>query len=160
MIYKLKSDWLFEIKQFTSNLDLNISENVPLKKVTDFIEKNKDLSLTQRFSQITINHILFKREHPFLYLKSIPLDLIKSSFDEVASNSLQGIEFSKKMDSTIKELQASQQLIKFGFNYNDKIPQKQIEDDFYLSDDTGKGNQALPEGDRNQQQKAERSAYG
>ncbi len=70
MIYKLKTDWLFEIKQFTSNLDLTISENLPLKKVTDFIEKNKDLSLTQRFSQITINHILFDLEHPFLYLNS------------------------------------------------------------------------------------------
>jgi hypothetical protein len=139
MIYKLKTDWLFEIKQFTSNLDLTISENLPLKKVTDFIEKNKDLSLTQRFSQITINHILFDLEHPFLYLNSIPLDLIKSAFDEVNASSLKNIEFSKKMNSTIKELQASQQLIKFGFNYNDKIPQKQIEDDFYLSDDTGKG---------------------
>ena len=139
MIYKLKTDWLFEIKQFTSNLDLTISENLPLKKVTDFIEKNKDLSLTQRFSQITINHILFDLEHPFLYLNSIPLDLIKSAFDEVNASSLKDIEFSKKMNSTIKELQASQQLIKFGFNYNDKIPQKQIEDDFYLSDDTGKG---------------------
>ena len=139
MIYKLKSDWLSKIKQFTSNLDLNISENVPLKKVTDFIEKNKDLSLTQRFSQITINYILFKREHPFLYLKSIPLDLIKSSFDEVASNSLQGIEFSIKMDSTIKELLAFKKLIKFGFKLNGKIPQKQKEDDFYLSEDNGKG---------------------
>ena len=66
MIYKLESDWLSKINQFTSNLDLNISENIPLKKVIDFIEKNKDLSLSQRFSQITINHILFDSEHPFL----------------------------------------------------------------------------------------------
>lgn len=138
MIYKLELDWLSKIKQFTSNLDLNISENIPLKKVIDFIEKNGDLSLTQKFSQITITYILFKREHPFLYLKNIPLDLIKSSFKEVHATSLPNIEFSKKMDSTIKELQASQQLVKFGFNHNGKIPEKQIEDDFYLSDDSGK----------------------
>ena len=52
MIYKLESDWLSKINQFTSHL--NRSENIPLKKVIDFIEKNKDLSLSQRFSQITI----------------------------------------------------------------------------------------------------------
>lgn len=137
MIYKLESDWLSKINQFTSHL--NRSENIPLKKVIDFIEKNKDLSLSQRFSQITINNILFNSEHPFLYLKNIPLDLIKSAFDEVNASSLKDIEFSKKMDSTIKELQASQQLVKFGFNHNEKIPKKQIEDDFYLSDDSGKG---------------------
>ncbi len=138
MIYRLESDWLSKIKQFTSNLDLNISENIPLKKVIEFIISNKEISLTQRYAQLVVNHILFDRAHPFFYLDDIPLDLMKSSFDEVNASSLKSIEFSKKMDSTIKELQASQELVKFGFQHNGKTPQQQIEDDFYLSDDNNK----------------------
>lgn len=135
MIYKLEKNWLSKVVEFKATIDLSKSENIPLKKVIEFIEKYKENSLTQRFSQICINYILFKRQHPFTYLKNIPLKLIKSSFNEVDANSLKGIEFTKKMDSTIKELFAFEKLINTGYEYNEKVPKKTIEDDFYLSDD-------------------------
>ena len=134
MIYKLEKNWLLKVVEFKATIDLSKSENIPLKKVIEFIEKYKENSLTQRFSQICINYILFKRQHPFTYLKKIPLKLIISSFNEV-TNSLEGIEFTKKMDSTIKELFAFEKLINTGYEYNEKVPKKPIEDDFYLSDD-------------------------
>ena len=133
MSYYLESNWLSKIKEFTNNLGISI--NIPLQKTIEFIISNKEISLTQRYAQLTVNHILFDKKHPFFYLDDIPFELMKSAFDEVNASSLKGIEFSKKMDSTIKELQASQQLVKFGFNHNGKTPQKQIEDDFYLVDD-------------------------
>ena len=135
MIYKLEKNWLSKVVEFKATIDLSKSENIPLKKVIEFIEKYKENSLTQRFSQICINYILFRRQHPFTYLKKIPLKLIKSSFNEVDANSLKGIEFTKKMDSTIKELFAFEKLINTGYEYNEKVPKKPIEDDFYLSDD-------------------------
>lgn len=138
MNYQLESNWLSIITAFGDALDLTYNINIPLKKVIEFIISNNEISLTQRYAQLAINHILFDKKHPFFYLSDIPIDLMKSAFDEVYATSLPNVEFSKKMDSTIKELQASQQLVKFGFNHNEKIPQKQIEDDFYLVDDNDK----------------------
>ncbi len=138
MIYKLEADWLSKIAQFKISLDLTKSENIPLKKVIEFIENCNEDSLTQRFSQITVNYIIYDGSHPFSYLSDTPLDVTKSAFDEVHANSLKGVEFSKKMDSTIKELQALGKLLERGFSFNGKTPSKTIEDDFYLVNDEEK----------------------
>jgi len=127
----LEDDWIDKVEQF--GIDESISINIPLLKVKKYILKHKENSLTERYIQISINYILNNSRHPFYYLKDIPVELMKSIFDEVKNE--QGINFSIKIYSCITEALAFNKLIQKRYIYKGKTPSKSLEDDFYISSD-------------------------
>jgi hypothetical protein len=132
----LANNWLNTIQNFKDNLDLTKTENIPLNKTIDFILKEKDKALEDRFAQITIDYIFEHTEHPFYYMEALPLDIIISIFDELKPN-IVGIHFYIKINSCITEALAYKSLIENGFTSNDKVPHQQVEDDFYLANEEG-----------------------
>ena len=132
----LTTNWLQVIQDFKNNLDLTKVENMPLDKTIDFILKEKDKALEDRFAQITVNYIFENTEHPFYYMETLPLDIVKSIFDELKPNEI-GIYFYIKMNSCIAEVLAFNRLIENGFTFNGKVPHEEFEDDFYLTNEEG-----------------------
>ena len=132
----LTTNWLQVIQDFKNNLDLTKVENMPLDKTIDFILKEKDKALEDRFAQITVNYIFENTEHPFYYMETLPLDIVKSIFDELKPNEI-GIYFYIKMNSCIAEALAFNRLIENGFAFQGKVPHQQVEDDFYLANEEG-----------------------
>lgn len=125
----LEKNWLEKVENY--KVDTNIAINIPLLKVKEYILKEKENSLYERYVQISVDYFLTENRHPFFYLENIPIELMKSVFNEIGNE--KGIEFSIKMQSCIAEVQAFQKLLKIGFTSNDNFPSKKLEDDFYIS---------------------------
>ncbi len=65
--------------------------------------------LPTNWLQMTIDYIFDNTEHPFYYIDTLPLDIIKSIFDEIKPN-IRGINFYIKTNSCIAEALAFNRL--------------------------------------------------